>query len=362
MLSITRQNQKKSIFFSKGEIISFISSDQDDWFLGQFLFRKRNVDKKDRDRALFLSKSSGKRITDTLIELGLASRQDILKGLRILVEETVFAIFDWEEAEFQFAEGKPPPSAELKLKTNTMGVIMESAKRVDEWSEIQKILPPNDFSLEATLNPPAKEDMINLTLDEYQTLILIDGQKTRSEILMESPLGGFATSKSLSTLISNGLIVKGEKKTPSEDKKEDEEDLLDAIYQIYHHCFSLVEQTLAQKIGEGKDELMNRSITEQKGYYPILGKLSKRGFLERENFFLVAKEIPERTRLHQLLDSLNSTLSQYLKTLHSVLGRNIENYVHSRIRKEIASLAKREKWIEEKYQLAEEIYRVLDKT
>jgi hypothetical protein len=76
----------------------------------------------------------------------------------------------------------------------------------------------------------------------------------------------------------------------------------------------------------------------------------------------VAKEIPEEIRLHQLLDSLNSTLSQHLKTLHSVLGRNIENCVCSRIKKEITSLAKREKWIEEKYQLAEEIYRVLDKT
>lgn len=360
MLSIARQNQEKGIFFSKGEIISFISSDQDDWFLSQFLLRKRNLDKKDWDRVLFLSKSSGKRIADTLIELGLASRQDILEGLRILIEETVFAIFGWEEAEFEFAEGKLPPSGELKLKTNTMGMIMEGAKRVDEWSEIQKILPPNDFSLKPTLKPPAKEGMINLTVDEYQSLILIDGQKTLGEILVESPLGEFTTSKSLSSLISNGLIVKGEKKTPIEEKKE-EEVLLDVIYQVYQHCFSLVEQILTQKIGQGKDQLLNRSIVELREYYPVLGKLSRRGFLEKENFFLVVKEIPQETRLHQLLDSLNSTLFQYLKTLRSVLGRNIDNYVCNQIKKEITPLLKREKWIAEKYQLTEEIYRVLNK-
>jgi len=277
------------------------------------------------------------------------------------MEETVFAIFRWEEAEFQFAEGKLPPSAELKLNTNTMGMIMEGAKRVDEWSEIQKVIPPNDFSLKTTLNPPAKEGTINLTLDEYQTLSLIDGQKTISDILMESPLGEFTTARSLSNLISNGLIETGEKRTPSEDKEEEEEILLDAIYQVYHHCFSLVEQILTQKMGQGKDQLLNRSFAEQKEYYPVLEKLPRRGFLEKENFFLVAKEIAQETRLHQVLDLLNSILLQYLKTLRSVLGRNMQECAYERIKKEITPLLKRDQRIAEKYELAEEISRVLNK-
>jgi len=361
MLSVARQSQKKSVFFVKGEMISFVDSDQDDRFLSQFLIRKREIDRKDSDRVLLLSKGSGKRIVDTLIEWGLVSRQDILQGLKILAEETVFAIFGWEEAEFEFVEGKLPPSAKFKSEMNTVGIIMEGAKRVDEWSEIEKILPPYDFSVKPTLKPPSEEGRVNLTLEEYQTLLLIDGQKTISEILLESPLGEFTTSKSLSNLISNGLIVKGEKKTPTEGKKEEEKTVLEVIYQIYHYCLSTVEHILTQKMGEGGEELLDRSVAEQKEHYPVVAKLSKRGFLEKENFFLVAGEIPEETRLHQLLDLLNSILLRYLKTLRSVLGRNVENQVANQIRKEMTSILKKEEWAAEKYQLGQEIFRVLSK-
>lgn len=361
MLSVTRSNQEKNLFFDRGEIVSSVTSDQEDWFLSQFLFRKKRIDEKDWDRVLLLSKSCGKRMIDTLAESGLVSRQDIMETLRILIEETVFGIFGWEEAKFEFVEGKLPPRGVFRLKMNTMGIIMEGAKRLDEWSEIQKVLPSNDFCLKPNLNPPVKEGFINLTPDEYHTLFLIDEQKTISEILMESPLGELTTSRSLSSLIANGLIVKEENKTANGNKREEEEVLLHTVFQVYHLCFSLVEGVLTQKLGQGKDQILNRFIDRQKDYYPVTGKLSKRGFLEKETFYLVAKKIPEEIRLHQLLDSLNSALSESLKTLHSILGKNIKNSVSKRIKNEITKLLKNEKWVAEKYELPQEIYRVLDK-
>jgi hypothetical protein len=361
MLWVTRQSQKKNLFFLQGEIISFVSSGKEDWSLSQFLFRRKRMEKKDWERALLLSKSSGKRIADTLAQLGLVSKAEILEALRMRIEETVFGIFSWEEAEFEFVEGQLPSPGVFNLKINTMGVIMEAAKRVDEWAQVQKTLPPPDFSVQPNLNPPAAKGVINLTLDEYQTLLLIDGQKTINEILLQSSLGEFITSKSLSDLITRGLIVKGEKKTPKEDKKDEEKILLDILFQVYHHCLSVVDETLVQKLGKGKDEILNRLFVTQKEHHPLLDKLIKKGTLEKNNFFSAAEEIPKEIRLHQLLDSLNFLLSQSLITLHSILGENVKGCVSGRIKKEIAPILSTEKWVAEKYQLPEEIYRVLDK-
>jgi hypothetical protein len=46
MLSVTRQNQQRDIFFIRGEIIYFVSSEQEDWMVSQFLLRKSKKGKK----------------------------------------------------------------------------------------------------------------------------------------------------------------------------------------------------------------------------------------------------------------------------------------------------------------------------
>ena len=361
MLSVIQQNMQKNLFFLEGDLISFIATENEDWSLSQFLLRKKKIDKKDWDRALLLSQSSGKRVADTLVELSLISRKDVLDALKIRIEELVFSIFGWEEAEFEFMEDNLPPHTEFKLKMNTIGLIMEGAKRVDEWSEIQRNLPPDDFTLKLNPKPQVKEGRVNLTLDEYQTLLLVDSQRGVSEILMESPLGDFTTSKSLSDLISYGLVVKGEKKAISENKEDEGEILYESVFQLYYQCFSVIEEILTEKLGQGKDELLNRLIDRQKKYYPIMGKLLKRDFLEKENFLMIAREIPQEIRFHQLLDLLNSTLFEYLQVLNSTLGKNIKKYVCDQIKRVIAPFLEGDKLVVDKYQLQQEIYRLLDK-
>jgi len=359
MLSVNRYGQPRNLFFVKGEIISFISTEQEDWSISQLIFRRKKLDKKECDRALLLSKSSGRRIVDVLLDSGLVSKAEVLEGLRIRTDEMAFGIFGWEEAEFEFEEGKLPPPGALALRMNTMGMIMEGAKRVDEWAEVQKNLPAHDFLLKPNSDPPGEQNRIDLTINEYQTLLLVDGKRTINEILLESPSGEFTTSKSLSTLISRGLVSKGEKRRVKKNKDDEEKILLDILFQLYHQCFSLVDEVLLQKVGRGKDDLVNRLMVGQKEHYPYLGKLIKRGTLEKTDFLSLAQEIPGEIRLHQLLDTLNFALSQWLKTVGSALGKNAKSYVSARIKKEMTPILNRDTGITEKYQLSEEIHRVL---
>ncbi len=361
MLSVNRYGQRRNLFFVKGEIISFISSEQEDWSISQLLFRRKKLDKKECDRALLLSKSSGRRIIDVLLDSGLVSKAEVLEGLRIRTDEMVFGIFGWEEAEFEFEDGKLPPPGALALRMNTMGMIMEGAKRVDEWAEVQKNLPAHDFSLKPNTDPPAEQGRIDLTIDEYQTLLLVDRNKTINEILLESPLGEFTTSKSLSSLISRGLVSKGEKRTVRKDKDDEEKILPDILFQLYHQCFSLADEVLLQKVGRGKDDLVNRLMIGQKEHCPSLGRLIKRGTLEKTDFLSFAQEIPKEIRLHRLLDTLNFALSQWLKIVGSALGKNARSQLSVRIKKEITPILNRDPGITEKYQLSEEIHRVLSR-
>jgi hypothetical protein len=239
-------------------------------------------------------------------------------------------------------------------------MVMEGTRRIDEWSQIQKFLPAEDVVLRVVANPKTKSNMLSLSLDDLQILLLINGERTTPDILELSSLGEFLTSKAVYNLFILGLVEKGEKKKFQRSPKEKEEILLEIVTQLYALSYRTVEKTVASKLGEGAKKILNRSLGLQKTYHPILTNLvSSEDFLNFGNLKSAVNRISKPIRFHKLMDGLNALLSEYLKSVSLILGKNLTRQIIAEIKKESAQVVASEREIAKEYDLEEELFRTL---
>jgi hypothetical protein len=118
-------------------------------------------------------------------------------------EEAVYALAIWSQGEFKFEAGI---ATELRTisKSNT-NLLMEAARRLDEWRVLSKKIPSTDLIPEFVV-PESREGQINLNTSEWLILSKIDGRRSIKAIAAASGLSVFDAAKILYGLIATGLI------------------------------------------------------------------------------------------------------------------------------------------------------------
>jgi hypothetical protein len=116
-------------------------------------------------------------------------------------EEAVYALAIWKEGDFQFSAGESSPEQTI-TKSNT-NLLMEAARRIDEWRVLGRKVPSVHMVPELRAN---SNEQITLDPQEWRLVTRIDGRSTISEIahLMES--SPFEVAKVLYGLVSAGLV------------------------------------------------------------------------------------------------------------------------------------------------------------
>lgn len=110
------------------------------------LCRMGYVDEKAVKRLLAKKKRSRRPVSTLLVEAGLITEEDLCSAVSEQIEECVFELLQFKEAEFTFTEGAPPARVfgvdqrQLKLNLAIGPVLMEGARRNDEWQRISKIV------------------------------------------------------------------------------------------------------------------------------------------------------------------------------------------------------------------------------
>jgi hypothetical protein len=118
-------------------------------------------------------------------------------------EEAVYALAIWNQGEFKFEPGTP---SEIKTisKSNT-NLLMEAARRLDEWRVLSKKIPSVEKIPEFVVQE-SREGQINLNTSEWLILSKIDGHRSVKAIAQASGLSVFDAAKVLYGLIATGLI------------------------------------------------------------------------------------------------------------------------------------------------------------
>jgi hypothetical protein len=118
-------------------------------------------------------------------------------------EEAVYTLAIWSQGDFKF---EPGTSTELRTisKSNT-NLLMEAARRLDEWRVLSKKIPSVDMIPEFVVQEN-REGQINLNTSEWLILSKIDGQRSIKQMAAASGLSVFDVAKILYGLVATGLI------------------------------------------------------------------------------------------------------------------------------------------------------------
>jgi hypothetical protein len=118
-------------------------------------------------------------------------------------EEAVYALAIWRTGEFRFEAGIPAPRQTIQ-KSNT-NLLMEAARRLDEWRVLSKKIPSVELVPEFVILE-SREGQINLNTMEWLLLSKIDGQRSIKQIAAAARMSVFDSAKLLYGLVATNLI------------------------------------------------------------------------------------------------------------------------------------------------------------
>jgi uncharacterized protein DUF4388/tetratricopeptide repeat protein len=201
-----RQNAG-TVFFEDGVVVGAeIRSNPHP--LGTLLARAGRVSEADLARARALQSAGDmRRLGEILAAEGLVSQRDLNRYVRHQIEEVVFELVGWSEGYFAFEEGKRgewPTEAATRIPTGVL--LMEAARRTDEWSRIEKKI--THLGLVPKLAPVVDTAApLDLLPAEWEVLTVIDGERSVRELAGALGRPEFEIARTLFGLATAGIIL-----------------------------------------------------------------------------------------------------------------------------------------------------------
>ena len=140
-----------------------------------------------------------------LVDFGRIEHGELERFVRLQVEEAVYFLFTWKQGTFDFTSNRRPPHDPLPESLDAQSLLLEGARRVDEWTLIQKKIPSFDLVYQRTkdkFSGPAAED---LTYPQQRILPLLDGTRDVAGLIDVTAMSEFDVGKALYGLVMAGL-------------------------------------------------------------------------------------------------------------------------------------------------------------
>lgn len=197
-----------TIFFEDGAIV-FAQIRSNPHPLGAMLLRTGKIAEADLEQARDRQQRGGdsRRLGQILVEMGALSTRELARQVRFQIEEVVFEVMGWREGYFSFAEGPlTDVPAEAAVRIPTEAILMEGARRIDEWSRIEGRIP--HLGVVPVLSPATEggTGALDLLPPEWEVLALIDATRDIRAIAAELGRSEFDVAKILFGLESAGVI------------------------------------------------------------------------------------------------------------------------------------------------------------
>jgi tetratricopeptide (TPR) repeat protein len=206
-LTLADLQRHGSIYFEEGWIIYAAIVNRRDR-LGDMLLASGAVTRAQLDQALALQGSApGRRIGELLVNLGLLSPEELRRFVRLQIEEAVYSLFSWTTGSFSFEAGIRPQVDDQLDRINPESLLLEGARRVDEWSLIEAKIPSFDLVF-AVLPGQVESHQSSFTEAQRRLLPLLDGKRDVRQLIDSSGLSEFEAAQALYGLVTAGLAHK----------------------------------------------------------------------------------------------------------------------------------------------------------
>jgi tetratricopeptide (TPR) repeat protein len=211
-LSVTHRSNFGYIYFDKGRITYASIVNRRDR-IGDMLVKAGSITTEQLQAAIDAQgKHRDKRIGDLLVELGFITRDALHEHVRVQIEEAVYLLFTWSEGTFNFEADVHPERQDLLVSIAPESLMLEGARRVDEWGQIEKKIPSFDTIFDPDWRKLAATDL-PLSTEQQTVLQHLDGRRDVAAVAEASGLVEFEVGKALYGLLTAGLIHRVSRKS-----------------------------------------------------------------------------------------------------------------------------------------------------
>ncbi len=170
------------------------------------LLRKScRVDADSLQHAISIGGMTGEQIDKVLIREKLIDIKTYADCLRRHTESLVYKVMAWKTGDFSFENATPPVFA-VPLQIKVDDLLLEGARRSDEWTLIQQKIPNLGIVFEPMIGNAEELTTRGMSDTDLKVFSLIDGRRTVQDIIDADYLGEFDVAKSIFILLSVNLI------------------------------------------------------------------------------------------------------------------------------------------------------------
>jgi len=284
-LSVTNGQSFGYIYFQEGRIIYSSLLNRRDR-LGDIFVRESVVTREQLDEAIEeqSQKRDGRRVGEILIDGGLIDETTLERYVKLQIREAVYHLFTWNQGTFYFEPAKQPEREKILVSIDPESLLLEGARRIDEWSQLKKKVQSLDHIF--SLDPDRSNSLSSLDLTREQERILpyLDGMHSGWDVIDKTALGEFDVGKALYGLISAGLVrrtgqrERDSRQAESTGRVEEHRNLGVAFYRtaMYEEAVRELRQVIERDSGaldaefylgmialvQGKDEAAESTLRE----------------------------------------------------------------------------------------------------
>lgn len=255
VLSIAREGSFGSIHFGDGRVVYAALVNRRDG-LGDRLVRAGLLGADALARALAqIGTHDDRALAEALAAQADIDRDALEREFRAQVEEAVYHLFAWNQGTFSFDPIESTRVHDDLVSISADALLLEGARRVDEWTLIEKKIPSLDLIFELDHARAAKRE-VELSGAQERILPLLDGTHDVQAIIERSGLSEFDVGKALFGIISAGYAQRvgrsaARRQPPPESRVAEHRNLGVAFYRT-----GMLEEALGEfrRVLELRDE------------------------------------------------------------------------------------------------------------
>ncbi|MFC1640046.1 DUF4388 domain-containing protein [Gemmatimonadota bacterium] len=306
------RHNRGSVFFKDGAIV-YAEIESNPHSLGALLVRAGRTTEADVERARDLQvKGDQRRLGEILVDTGAISERELERQVRSQVEEVVFELVSWQEGYFSFDEREsvsPPVGASVSIPTSSL--LMEGARRIDEWSRIErKITHLGVIPCFAPLAAEQSDEYLDLRPPEWEVLSAVRSDRDVKGIALALGRSEFDVAKAIFGLVATGILMIREPTAEAEVVVADDQQLAPDVFE------SAEEELRAGNVGAAR-KLMEDACSahpHEAGVHLVLGKveLAEKQVVKAEEHLRRALRIdPMLADAHRLLGDTLAMAGNY---------------------------------------------------
>lgn len=182
-LTVENDGRSAQLFFEDGALV-YAGSNQESFRLGSILLRRKMITAEQRDRIDELMQREGGRFGELAVQESVLSEEQLRDFLKVQVSEIVYDAFVWDGGTFAFSHELSLPPYAVTIAIDLPNLIMEGARRIEEWEQCLRLLPDKNVVFRVVATP--RDEKITLTVDEWKILFLINGQRTLDDLCADA--------------------------------------------------------------------------------------------------------------------------------------------------------------------------------